>query len=98
MRNLKVLIGLIVCSFCLLASPVAAQQIIFDQNILTSFAKIVRSRQYICQPCQQVATVDNSSIGMSYKVTCNNDLVYAVTVTPHSDMIVKPINFQQAKL
>ncbi len=81
----------------LFVAPVSAQQIIFDQNILTSFAKIIRARQYICQPCQQAATVENNSIGISYQVTCDNDLVYAVTVTPYSDMIVKPIALQQAK-
>ncbi len=90
MRNLW-FVAAIIATTCLFAQTVAAQEAISDKNILSSFAKIIRTNQYICLPCSQVEPLGPNHSGLSYEVTCNNNLLYTVTLTHHSDMIVKPI-------
>ncbi len=98
MRILALFVGLVIGSICLPTGAVAFQKTISNENILSSFAKIIKTRQYICQSCTQVEPLDKTHSGLSYEVTCNDNLVYAVTLTAHRDMIVEPIIAHQVDL
>ena len=98
MRSLALFISLVIVGTSIPSGVVAAQDTIFDDNILSSFAKIIKTRQYICQPCTQVEPLGKIPAGLAYEVTCNDNLIYAVTLTSHNDMIVAPIIAQQTEL
>ena len=98
MRSLAIFVSIVVGSICLPSGAVASPQTILDEDILSSFAKIIKTRQYICQTCNQVEPIDRTASGLSYEVTCNDNLVYAVTLTSHHDMIVEPIFFHHTEL
>ena len=97
MRSLAVFISIVAVSISLPSGAIAFPQTILDENILSSFAKIIKTRQYICQPCNQVEPINRTASGLSYEVTCNDNLVYAVTLTSRRDMIVEPIIAQHTK-
>jgi len=92
MRSLLLMTSSII--FCMLLSAQLAfcQETITDKKILSSFAKIIRTKQYICQPCNQVSPTGHNADGISYEVICNYDLTYTVVLTPRSDMIVQPVS------
>lgn len=80
--------------FCLLVSAQFAmsQDVITDENIMSSFAKIVRGHQYICRSCHRLQPLEEKQSELSYKVVCNYGLTYKVVLTPSNNMIVRPIN------
>jgi len=90
-QSLAIFISILIGSSFLPTGAVAAPQTILDESILSSFAKIIKTRQYLCQTCNQVEPINKNAAGLSYEVTCNDNLIYAVTLTSHRDMIVEPI-------
>ena len=79
---------------CILASAQLAmsQDVITNKKIMSSFAKIIRNNQYICQSCRRVKPLEDKASELSYEVVCNYGLAYNVVLTPRNDMIVRPIN------
>ncbi|GEM_PF-4463022 len=77
----------------LLLSPLAAmsQEPITNPQVLDSFAKIIRDKQYSCQSCELVQPTGSHNKIYTYKAICKHSHTYEVLLTPSSDMIVKPI-------
>ncbi|MEE4254910.1 MAG: hypothetical protein V2I50_12795 [Desulfuromusa sp.] len=92
MLNKLAIFSLIVVNILFSTQVAMSQDVIADEKIMSSFAKIIRENQYICRPCQRVQPLENKSSALSYEVICNYDLVYRVVITPRNNMIVRPIN------
>jgi len=76
-----------------LLSPcvVFSQEPITAPQILDSFAKIIRNKQYSCQKCNLVQPIGIRNKSRVYKASCKDDHSYEIYLTPHSDMVVKPL-------
>ena len=90
MRNILLIAGQIIIGIVFSSQLVFGLEPITDKKILSSFAKIIRTKQYICQSCRYVHPVAHKHDGSSYEVVCDYDLTYKVVLTPRSDMIVRP--------
>lgn len=77
----------------LLLSPLTAmsQKPITDPQVLDSFAKIIRDKQYSCQSCELAQPTGSHDKIYTYKAICKHNYTYEVFLTPNSDMIVKPV-------
>ena len=91
MRYQLYIVGLLVTSFLLLAQFAVCQETITDKDVLSSFAKIIRTKNYICQPCSQVDPIQQNNKGLSYEVSCNRGLTYTVILTPVNAVVVRPL-------
>jgi carboxylesterase type B len=91
MRSLLFISCLIFSGILFRPAVATSQEAITDPQILASFAKIIKDKQYSCQLCRNIQPIDHHDEGWSYKVTCKNKHTYNVVLTPHGDMIVKPI-------
>ena len=91
MRKL-LLINIFIIGGLLLSPPTAmSQEPITAPQVLDSFAKIIRNKQYSCQSCELVQPTGSHDKTRTYKAICKNNHTYEVLLTPSRDMIVKPI-------
>lgn len=88
MRNILLITTLIISSILLSPQLACSQEPISNKQILSSFAKIIRTKQYTCPSCDRVYPVEQKHEGLSYQVVCSNDLTYKVVLTPRDDMVV----------
>ena len=91
---LRKLIIITILTAGVLLSPCVAfsQEPITAPQVLDSFAKIIRNKQYSCQKCNLVQPIGNQNKSRVYKASCKNDHSYEIYLTPHSDMVVKPLS------
>ncbi len=82
---------LILSSLVLLPMAATAQKPITAPQVLDSFAKIIRSKQYSCQTCTIVQPIIRLNRSWSYTATCKHHHKYEVLLTPSGDMVVAPI-------
>ena len=85
--------SIFILSSLVLLLPMAAlcQEAITAPQVLDSFAKIIRAKQYSCQKCNIVQPIKHLNNGWSYTATCNYNHKYEVLLTPQGDMVVEPI-------
>ena len=91
MRTLLFIVGLLTIGILFSSQLAFSQETITNPQILQSFAKTIRSKQYICQSCNHVRPVGHKDNGLSYEAVCNHHLSYEVLLTPRNDVIVRPI-------
>ncbi len=88
MRRVLFMTVLVIVGIFYSSQLACSQEPITHEKILSSFAKIIRTKQYVCQTCDRVDPLENGHTGLSYQVVCNNDLIYKVVLTPKDDMLV----------
>ena len=91
MRRLLLISSLILSGILCRPAVAADRETITDPQILDSFAKIIKDKQYNCQLCCDIQPMEHHDEGWSYKVTCKNQHTYNVLLTPYGDMVVKPV-------
>ena len=91
MRTLLFIAGLLTIGILFSTQFAFSQEAITNPQILNSFAKTIRTKQYICQSCNHVRPVGRKNNGLSYEAVCNHHLTYEVLLTPRNDVIVRPI-------
>ncbi len=91
MRTLLFIAGLLTIGTLFSPQLTFSQEAITNPQILHSFAKTIRAKQYICQSCSHVRPVGHKNNALSYEAVCNHHLTYKILLTPSNDVIVRPI-------
>ncbi len=91
MRSLLLISSFIFSGILFHPATAASQGEITDPQILASFARIIKDKQYNCQSCRTIKPLEQRNEGWSYKATCKNEHIYNVLLTPYGDMVVNPV-------